>query len=420
MARMWRAWLLVILVGALANASPPDPRDVNAPEPRASLPRARRSPRAVVPAAQLENSCIDGTDAACKRHALDGFAEALASQRAGSGTHPLRISYIGDSLTADDQITNQLRTKIGAMVGDGGPGFAFAVAPHPYCQHRAVTRVVNGTWRVHGVSSAAPPDHLLGLGGSAETDTGGSIRLVTRTAVTHVDIHYLAQPRGGAFEVIADGTSLGTVETAAEHKQAAFSVLSIPDGARKIELRTHRKVRLFGATLEGDRGVVVDNLGIVNATAKQMTRHNLVDHLRNQLAHRASDLVIVMLGTNEAEWIAAKGAAMKEHEQVYGDLLATIRTANPTGSCLVISPLDQTDVHQEGMPPRDSIPAMVEAQRRAARANGCAFWDTYQWMGGKGASKQWNQRGLMMKDFQHPTTAGANRLADALFDGLVR
>jgi lysophospholipase L1-like esterase len=409
---MRRAWLLVTLVGAVANASPPD-RDL-------AVSRPVRRAQVAVPAAQLENGCIDGTDTACKRHALDGFAEALAQQRAGSAKHPLRISYIGDSLTADDQITNQLRTKLAALVGDGGPGFVFAVAPHPYCQHRAVTRVVHGTWRVHGISSAAPADHLLGLGGSAETDSGGSIRLVARTPVSSVDVHYLAQPHGGAFEVIADGASLGTVETAAERKQAAFSVLSVPDGAKKLELRAGRKVRLFGASLEAAKGVVVDNLGIVNATAKQLTKHNLADHLRNQLAHRASDLVIVMLGTNEAEWIAPKGAAMKEHEQVYGDLLATIRAANPTGACLVVSPLEQTDWHAEDMPPRESIPAMVEAQRRAARANGCAFWDTFQWMGGKGASKQWNKRGLMMKDFQHPTTPGALRLADALFAGLIR
>jgi len=62
---------------------------------------------------------------------------------------------------------------------------------------------------------------------------------------------------------------------------------------------------------------------------------------------------------------------------------------------------------------------LVHRQRRAALAKGCAFWDTYAWMGGKGASKAWNKRGLMMKDFQHPTTAGATRIADALYRALV-
>ena len=352
--------------------------------------------------------------------ALDAFKTALAAQRAGTADHPLRISYVGDSLTADDQITNTLRTKLAALVGDGGPGFSFAAAPHPYCQHRTVTRVVNGAWRVHGISRGAPPDHLMGLGGTAETDTGGTIRWVAKTPVTRIDIHYLAQPRGGSFAVLAGGTTVGTIETAAERKHAEFALLEVPAGATKIELVARGKVRLFGASLEAAKGAVVDNLGVVNATAKQLATHNNADHWRKQLAHREPDLVVVMLGTNEAEWLAAKGSGMAEHEKLFGELLATVRAANPTSSCLVVSPLDQLDWRTEAMPPRDSIPAMVDAQRRAATAKGCAFWDTYAWMGGKGASRQWFKRGLVMKDFQHPTTAGATRIAEALYAALVR
>ncbi len=376
--------------------------------------------RKETPAATFEDPCVDGTDAACKRHALDGFAAALAAQRAGTADHPLRISYVGDSLTADDQITHALRTKLQTLLGDGGPGFAWAAVPHPYCQHRELTRVVSGEWRVHGVSRVAPPDHLLGLGGSAETDGGGTIKLTSKNPVTLVDVHYLAQPRGGSFAVLAAGVQIGTIETTAVKKTAAFAQLAVPDGATKIELQARGRVRLFGASLEAAKGAVVDNLGVVNATAKQLTKHNLPEHWRNQLAHRDSDLVIVMLGTNEAEWIAAKSTGMTEHEKLFGDLLATVRAANPASSCLVVSPLDQTEWRTEAMPPRESIPAMVAAQRAAAHAKGCAFWDTYAWMGGKGASKLWHKRGLMMKDFQHPTTAGATRIADALYRGLVR
>ena len=371
------------------------------------------------PAAQLDDPCADPGETACKRHALDGFSAALAGQRAGTASHPLRISYFGDSLTADDQITFALRAKLDALLGEGGPGFVFAVAPHPYCQHRSVARAVGGQWRVHGVSTAVPPDHLLGLGGSAESDGDASIRMVATSAVTSVDVHYLAQPHGGELSVLADGKPLATIPTEADHKRAAFTELAVPEGSKRIELRVHGRVRLFGASLEAARGAVVDNLGVVNATAKQLANNNLPEHWQHQLAHRASDLVVIMLGTNEAEWLRAKGAAMAEHEKLFGELLASVRSANPTASCLVISPLDQLDYKTVGMPPRDSIPAMVEAQHRAAVAHGCAFWDTYAWMGGKGASAGWYKRGLVVKDFQHPTTAGAIRIGEALFAGLV-
>lgn len=370
---------------------------------------AHASPKAeVVPPAAFEEP-----------KALAAFREALAAQQAGTAKHALRISYFGDSLTADDQITHALREKLDALLGDGGPGFVWAMPPHPYCQHRVVARASSGTWRVHGISTAQPADHLLGLGGSAETEGGGSIRLVAKGSVTSIDLHYLAQPRGGELAVFAEGKEIGTVQTAAEKKQAAFAQLALPDGARKLELRARGRVRLFGAALENAKGAVVDNLGVVNATAKQLANHNLPEHWQKQLAHRDADLVVIMLGTNEAEWLAPRGQGMAEHEKLYGDLLASVRTANPNASCLVVSPLDQTDYLLETMPPRESIPAMVAAQHRAAAAHGCAFWDTYAWMGGKGASKTWYKRGLVVKDFQHPTTNGAVRIAHALYAGLV-
>lgn len=388
-----RTPLLLLALLGVANAAP------------------KREP---VPAAKLDDPCAD---ASCKKRALDGFRAAVAKEKSGKLDRALRISYFGDSLIASDQIVNGLRERFGTVLGKGGPGFVFAASPHPFNQHSVVQRFVSGDWRIHGASSAVPADKLLGLGGSAEGN--GSIRFVAASPITSVDIHYLAQPRGGEIEVVADGKLVETVATVGAAKQAAFARVVVA-ASKKVELRVPKgHVRLFGASLETARGVVVDNLGIVNATAKGMARYNLADHLKGQLAHRSSDLVIVMFGTNEAEWLLPKGQGMAEHEQVFKDLLASVRAANPDGSCLVVSPLDQLDWRKDGAPPRESIPAMVEAQHRAAAASGCAFWDTFEWMGGKGASAQWFRRGLVIKDFQHPTSEGAARIAEALFAGLM-
>lgn len=365
------------------------------------------------PAAKLADTC---RDTPCTSRALGHFTAALAKHRAGTLGRPLRISYLGDSLTATDHIAQQLRTRLAALVGDGGPGFVWPQPPHPYCQHRAITRFATGSWTVHGISTAIPADRLLGLGASVAGS--GTIRYKTASPITAIDVHYLEQPRGGRLEIVAGGKVVAEVTTAGDAKRSAFHRVAVPE-TQQIELRARGRVRLFGASLEAASGAVVDNLGVVNGTAKALAKYNQRDHLRNQLAHRASDLVIVMFGTNEAEWLAPKSAGMAEHEALLGELLATIRAANAEASCLVISPLDQLDWRQPDAPPRTSIPAMVEAQRRAATAHGCAFWDVYDWMGGKGSSLAWFRRGLLIKDFQHQTVAGARRIADALFAGLV-
>ena len=40
-------------------------------------------------------------------------------------------------------------------------------------------------------------------------------------------------------------------------------------------------------------------------------------------------------------------------------------------------------------------------------------------MGGSGASRDWFKRGLIVKDFQHPTTRGAELIGAAVFAGLT-
>jgi lysophospholipase L1-like esterase len=344
--------------------------------------------------------------------ALASFKTALART-----DRPFRISWFGDSLTADDHMTHSLRTSLGAKLGDGGPGFLFAAPPHPYCQHRACRRAPSEEWTVHGIAGLVPPDKLLGLGGSADTDRGGTIELVPTGAVASVDVHYLGEPGGGTIELLADRTSIAKVATKNDAKASRFLRADVPAGTKRIVLRASGNARLFGITLEAARGAVVDNLGIVNATAKSMHDHERDDHLRVQLAHRAPDLVIAMYGANEAEWLAPNGTGMAEHEQKLGDVLEAFRASG--AACLVVSPLDQIDWRDPKQPPRASIPAMVDAQRRAAKRAGCAFWDAYAWMGGKGSSIGWHKRGLIVGDFQHPTSEGAATIADAIFGAVT-
>jgi len=70
---------------------------------------AAAAPKQPPPPAAFEDACLDD---ACKHHALDAFRAAYAAQRDGKAEHPLRISYFGDSLTADDHITHALRQKL--------------------------------------------------------------------------------------------------------------------------------------------------------------------------------------------------------------------------------------------------------------------------------------------------------------------
>jgi hypothetical protein len=62
---------------------------------------------------------------------------------------------------------------------------------------------------------------------------------------------------------------------------------------------------------------------------------------------------------------------------------------------------------------------LIAAQRQAAIDQGCAFYSTYDWMGGRGAAAKWFRKGLVGSDFQHLSRKGANKLSEALFGTLM-
>jgi len=370
----------------------------------------------------LDDPCIDGAtelNGACKRWAMDAFYAAVGKSRAGTLGHPVRVSWFGDSVIATDAIPGRLRTRLQRELGDGGPGFVYVVPPHRFCANDAITRSSSGAWQSVAISIGPVTDGLYGPGGaSAETDGGrATIKLASGT-VSRVELYYLSAPHGGKASVLADGKPVIDVDTKADAKQPGWATAAIDAGASKLEVRGDGRVRLFGLDLENARGAVVDNLGIVSVHVKSFARNDAA-HWSGELAHRGADLVMIMIGANEAEWLAPGDKDTKDYQAHYEAVLAPIRAGRPEASCLVVSPTDQAEAKDGGYPSRPVMPLLVDAQRKAALAKGCAFFSTYAWMGGKGSAAKWFKRRLVGTDFQHLTSDGANKLADAVYDALI-
>ncbi|MDB4963923.1 MAG: putative periplasmic protein [Myxococcales bacterium] len=387
-------------------------------EPKAGLPAVGgRGDRARGSA--LEDTCIEGTPDACKRWAMDGFYRALVAEAGNKLGRAVRVSWYGDSVVATDAIPGRLRSRLQSEIGDGGPGFVYVIPPHRFCAHEGISRSHGGTWATHAISTQQIADGLYGAGGAtAETDGGkATIKLVAGKA-TQVELHYLTQARGGSVSVKADGADVLTVDTKAEAKTGMVAKASIADGAAQFVVQTTGRVRIFGLDLENGSGAVVDNFGIVSVNAKSFGHHN-ASHYAAELVHRSSDLIIVMIGANEAVWLHPGDRATKEYQVNYEKVLAPIRKARPDATCLVVSPTDQAEAKDGGYPSKPVMPLLVDAQRKAAHASGCAFFSTYDWMGAKGSAAKWFRKGFVGSDFIHLSRKGANKLADAVYDALM-
>ena len=102
-------------------------------------------------------------------------------------------------------------------------------------------------------------------------------------------------------------------------------------------------------------------------------------------------------------------------------MLHRMRQGREGLGCLVFAPLDQARRHRGRIRTLPTIPLIVAAQRRAAFDSGCAFYDTWQAMGGQDAMRRWYKARprLAMGDFRHATPAGYEIIGNMFYKALL-
>ncbi len=360
--------------------------------------------------------------------AMDAFYEALRETASSGSKRITRIAHWGDSTIAADDVTSTLRRRLQKRFGDAGHGFLLIGKGNMPYRHRDVINVESGNWNVHSLIHGERDDGRYGFGGVLHRSRGdGRARFGTvdkggiGRAVSRFELYYQVHPKGAPVILTVDQDEPRTVETRADEPQDAWASVDVPDGPHTLSLRVGSggEARLYGMVMERPGpGVVYDSLGIVGARAARLL--NLDEtHIAGQVAHRASDLLVIAFGGNEAD---DRGMNFERYEASLARVVRRLRAGRPEASCLLVAPLDQGERDRRGrirtMP---NIPKIVEAQRRVAQAEGCGFFDTFMAMGGPGSMGRWykSKPRLGWGDFRHATPGGYEVIGNLIYKALL-
>lgn len=347
--------------------------------------------------------------------ALVPFYELLHRQQEGEREGPLRILHYGDSHTAADEWTGALRVLFQERFGDGGAGFSYAGRPWAGYRRFDVKSGTTKGWNSDGVVSRKG-DGYHGLGGASITTTLAGESVSLEAECEWLEIFYLRQPGGGTLELLDHGEPVAGISTDGDLGPGYYEI-QVEPGLHRFELRTldRAPVRLFGWVAEKERGVTYETLGINGAQAS-LGLHWNEEIFASNLARRDPAMVVLAYGTNEAgnrDWTP------ESYRESYTELIRRLREAAPAATILVVGPPDRYVRTRNGWVVMNSIDWVVEAQRLAALANGCAFWDQRTKMGGKGSMRRWVLAGFAQADHVHLTRAGYRRIGEALFRDLM-
>lgn len=351
------------------------------------------------------------------RDAMGAFYSSLRLTESGEAV--TRIIHYGDSHVAADLMTGDMRRLFHRGFGDAGTGFALAVRPWKWYSPVGGSIATSTGWRASGLSPTG--DGRFGLAGMcASADRAEEwIRLTVRGR--YFDIYLLKQPDGGAIDVRLDGTLIHERARLASSRfePVYLEVEAESFGLHTIEIKISAPgpVRLFGIASESDiAGVSYDALGMNGARAYLPLAWDW-RVLADNLSRRDPGLIIIAYGSNEA---GDSDFDTSEYAKRFAEMLARFQQAAPDASILVISPPDRAVKTGRRWRSIKRLTAVVEAQRRAARAQGAAFWNLFEAMGGADSIDRWAGRGFAQADRVHLTRAGYRMVAEALYAELMR
>lgn len=356
---------------------------------------------------------------------LDAFFAALAATAKREPNSVTRVLYHGDSLVVSDYVTGTLRRALQSEFGDAGHGFVLMADAWPAYFHNDVFRFASRGFEVSRIVGPYIKDGFYGLGGvSFKAPPGVRARFGTvdkgeyGRRVALFQVFYLEQPGGGDITVNLDGAPHGTIHTAGPVPRSRVYEVQTSDGAHQLELVTATgTTRTFGVVLERKvPGVVLDAIGIQGARIRFLDKHD-DDHWAAQLQLRRPNLLVFHFGANES----GDGFAypMEEYHRTMSEVLLQAKRAVPGAGCLVLAAMDRARKQGEAVVTHPIIPHIVRVQEAVAREVGCAFWNTFEAMGGTGSMAVWVRRGLGQADMTHPSGWGAQVLGNWLFSALM-
>lgn len=333
---------------------------------------------------------------------------------------PVRVAFLGDSFIEGDILVADFRSAL--QEAFGGRGVGFVPVTSVAAQYRPTIEQHASGWRTWSMMTDHEHDYTLsGMLFAPEKDYAtlslkNTDRYPELAEVSTFKVYY-QHNRGTQLRWSENGSA----DTLQVWLEPADTVTAFGrDGAfTSLDLRfthTDSTFLALGVALEDDKGVVVDNYSLRGNSGQILHRLDSVQ-CRALNACRTYDLVVLQYGLNVAnDSVLQYGWYGRKMEES----IRRIRACFPTADVLLMGVSDRSRQLNGKFETMPSVLALLHAQRQTARRTGITFWNTFGAMGGENSMVQYVENNWASKDYTHLGFPGGKRLAEILFDALMK
>ncbi|MEA2929361.1 MAG: hypothetical protein QOG38_1789 [Hyphomicrobiales bacterium] len=363
-------------------------------------------------------------------------AEDPRRHRRGTKEPPgLVILQLGDSHTAADFFTGELRRRLQALYGNGGAGYMTAGKPHAGVRSSTFKITASPGWTYKSLFKATDPGEFWLSGYNAiASEAGQTITLESEQAVPFdaVEIETVRQPGGGAIDIKLDGRSESRYDLRADTSELIVIRLDPQRGAtdkvKQIAITTTDGgiVNIASVSVYHRRsGLAYNAVGFPGAQISLLEKFD-ERVLASELRRISPQIVVLAFGTNEAFREELDPVA---YANLYERTVTRIQSVLPGTIIVVVAPPDsrQRSGDKSGAcgdgawraPPQ--LARVREIQEEIAKRHKLVYWNWASIMPEECGAHRWATMSppLMAKDHVHFTIDGYKKSADAFLNTLM-
>ncbi|UVL55780.1 SGNH/GDSL hydrolase family protein [Pseudomonas sp. B21-035] len=351
---------------------------------------------------------------------VDGNLAVLAGKFKNANRAPVNIIQFGDSHTAADLFSGEMRRLLQARYGDGGIGL-IAATPVPGTRYdQVILKTAKRQWEL--VSARNQQSTQFPLGGylSVPMAANPSVRIEAREPTAQrYRVQALYQARENSTLVLRDGRGRNQRLLAATGGQWRFGP-QVSNLALPLDLSVSNRpgTLLGGWYIQGQKnaGVIYSALGINGARLEVQDKWQA--GWQDNLKTLRPDLVILAYGTNEA---FDDTLDLGLYQTQLRNTLKRLRQDLPRAVILLVGPPDsikQRKARSCSARQPQQLAQVIRIQRQAANQANALFWDWQAYMGGQCSIVGWQASGLARGDLVHLTADGYKKSAAGLHEFL--
>lgn len=189
----------------------------------------------------------------------------------------------------------------------------------------------------------------------------------------------------------------------------------------RIEFCSLLSPDFYGIALDGDAGLMVDNIGLCGSAGTFFTKIDTGAQIL-MFKELETGLIVLQFGGNTVP-LTKSQAAVDRYARLMKNQILHIQSVLPGIPIVVIGPSDmlyQSSEDSTRWVSYSKVDDVVDGMRKSCSETGAYYWDLFRIMGGKGGMNTWYRKGFVNSDRIHFNTKGINYAMELFYEALMK